>query len=151
MAMLNTDLFYFLVDLKANNRRDWFTDNKERYEESVRKSLLAFVEGFAPHVKAISPYFVASPKALFRIHRDVRFSHDKSPYKTNVGVQFRHENGKDVHAPGFLASGIWHPDSASLLAIRERIVHHSKAWQEVSQFAGHTLAGVIPQESPQGI
>jgi len=158
--MLNKDLFHFLVDLKANNRRDWFADNKQRYEESVRQPLLAFVESFAPHLKAISPYFVASPKALFRIHRDVRFSHDKSPYKTNVGVQFRHENGKDAHTPGFylhldpdecfLGSGIWHPDSASLQAIRERLVHQPKAWQEVSQIPGHTLAGESLKKAPKG-
>jgi uncharacterized protein (TIGR02453 family) len=58
--------------------------------------------------------------SLFRIYRDVRFSKDKSPYKTHVGISFRHRNGKDVHAPGyylhlepgqvFAAAGIWHPD-----------------------------------------
>ena len=66
-----------------------------------------------------------------RVHRDIRFSKDKRPYKTNVGIQFRHEAGKDVHAPGFyvhlepgqcfLAAGLWHPESSALKAIRERI------------------------------
>ena len=69
-------------------------------------------------------HFLAIPKAqggsLFRIHRDTRFSKDKSPYKTHIGVQFRHDRSKDVHAPGyyfplepggcFVAFGMWHPE-----------------------------------------
>ena len=68
-----------------------------------------------------------------RIFRDTRFSKDKRPYKTNVGIQFRHEAGKNVHAPGyyihldpdegcFVGAGIWGPDSPTLLAIRTAIV-----------------------------
>ncbi len=74
-----------------------------------------------------------------RIHRDVRFGKDKTPYKTNVGIHFRHEVGKDVHAPGFylhialdecfLGAGVWRPDSPSLAAIRERIVEEPAKWK----------------------
>lgn len=78
-----------------------------------------------------------------RVHRDVRFGKDKRPYKTNVGIQFRHELGKDVHAPGFylhiepkgcfIGTGIWHPDSQTLAAIRTAIVEKSSAWIKASQ------------------
>jgi len=75
-----------------------------------------------------------------RIHRDVRFSKIKQPYKTNIGIQFRHEHGKDVHAPGFylhiephevfVGAGIWHPDSATLKKIRTYIDTHPSRWRE---------------------
>ena len=78
---------------------------------------------------------------MFRIYRDVRFSRDKSPYKTYAAAQFRHKKGKDVHAPGyylhlspdgvFLGSGIWHPDSAAALRIRESIVERAAAWKRI--------------------
>jgi uncharacterized protein (TIGR02453 family) len=76
---------------------------------------------------------------MFRIHRDTRFSKDKSPYKTAIGIQFRHELGKDAHAPGYYlhidgggclaGAGMWHPDSPSLRKIREAIVEDPQAWK----------------------
>ena len=98
-------LFDFFRELKANNNREWFQANKERYERQVREPLLQFVEDFGVRLAEISPHYVADARrssgSLFRINRDVRFSADKSPYKTAAGIQFRHESGKDVHAPGF--------------------------------------------------
>ena len=74
-----------------------------------------------------------------RVYRDTRFSRNKTPYKTNIGIQFRHELGKDVHAPGFyvhiepgrcfLGVGMWHPESGALTAIRDRIVEDQSAWR----------------------
>lgn len=98
-------LFSFFRDLKKNNDRDWFEANRARYERDVREPLLAFTDAFAEPLYKISPHFRAEPKkvggSLFRIFRDVRFSKDKSPYKTHAGVHFRHERARDVHAPGF--------------------------------------------------
>jgi uncharacterized protein (TIGR02453 family) len=75
-----------------------------------------------------------------RIHRDVRFSNDKRPYKTNVGIQFRHEAGSDEHAPGFyfhiepdsvfLGAGAWHPESKALAKIRLAIDRRSGDWMK---------------------
>ena len=99
------ELFRFLRDLKASNTREWFAENRERYEDAVRGPALDFVADVAPYLERVSPHFVADPRpsggSLFRIHRDTRFGKDKSPYKTYVGIQFRHELGKDAHAPGF--------------------------------------------------
>ena len=118
------ETFRFLTELALNNSRTWFEANKARYEALVREPALAFIRGAGPHLRKISRHLVASDRkiggSLMRVHRDVRFSRDKSPYKTNVGIQFRHEVGKDVHAPGlyvhiapdecFLGAGVWHPE-----------------------------------------
>ena len=101
----DASLLQFLEELADNNHRSWFQINKERYETAVLEPSLAFIREFAPRLKKISPYFVASDRrvggSLMRVYRDTRFGKDKTPYKTNVGIQFRHEFGKDVHAPGF--------------------------------------------------
>src|SRR5918996_3776624 len=136
------ELFRFLRDLEANNDRTWFNANKDRYEREVRDPALDFVEDFAPRLAEISQHFVADPRpsggSLFRIHRDTRFSKDKSPYKTHVGIHFRHERAKDVHAPGFylhleprsvfVGAGIWHPNSPTLAKIRAAIADDAEAW-----------------------
>jgi uncharacterized protein (TIGR02453 family) len=161
-------LFAFLRDLKRNNERGWFHANKARYEEAVREPALAFIAEFGSRVHSLSPHLVADPRpvggSLFRIHRDTRFSKDKTPYKTHVGIQFRHELAKDVHAPGlylhlepgsvFAGGGIWHPDSDALARIRERIVAEPRAWQQAvggRAFAsGYRLGGDALKRAPAG-
>ncbi len=137
------DTFGFIRALKRNNTREWFAKNKPRYEEAVKDPALRLIEDFAPELDKISRHFLATPRSLFRIYRDTRFSKDKSPYKTHVGVHFRHERSKDAHAPGyylhiepgsvFLGVGIWHPDSGALRAIREAIVEDPAGWKRASR------------------
>jgi uncharacterized protein (TIGR02453 family) len=109
-AGLPKDYFDFFKELKANNNREWFEDNKPRFRASVQEPLAAFVEAMAPRLKKVSKHFVADPRlnggSVFRIYKDVRFSKDKTPYKTHGGVQFRHALGKDAHAPGFMCISI---------------------------------------------
>lgn len=139
--------FKFLKKLDKNNNRDWFNENKQEYEDKIRTPALDFIEDMIDNIEKISPHFTAIPRkmggSLMRVHRDVRFGKDKRPYKTNVGIQFRHELGKDVHAPGFylhiepkgcfVGAGIWHPDSQTLGNIRTAIVDKSSAWVKASQ------------------
>ena len=98
-------LFEFLEQLADNNNRPWFLENKPRYQRDVLVPALAFIRAFEPRLKKISRYFVASDRraggSLIRVYRDTRFHKDGEPYKTNVGIQFRHEQGRDIHAPGF--------------------------------------------------
>ena len=98
-------LYAFLNSLAKNNDRTWFEANREQFECDVRTPLLSFISDFDVYLRRLSPHFVADERkvggSLFRIHRDVRFSKDKSPYKTNVGVHFRHEQAQDAHAPGY--------------------------------------------------
>ena len=99
------ELFEFLSELKENNNRPWFQENKYRYEKFLKDPLLAFIAAFADRLPTISPYYMAVPKvtggSLFRIYRDVRFSKDKQPYKTWAGMHFRHDRARDVHSPGY--------------------------------------------------
>ena len=136
------ELFAFLDDLRAHNDRAWFHANKARWEEAALEPALVFIEDFAPRLEGISQHFRADPRAsggsLFRIQRDTRFAKDKSPYKTNLGIHFRHNAGKDAHAPGFylhlergavfVGCGIWRPDGPATQKIREAIVEDPDGW-----------------------
>jgi uncharacterized protein (TIGR02453 family) len=162
-------LFTFLRDLRANNDRDWFKANKARYDEAVLEPALAFIEDVEPHLHAISPHFRADPRpvggSLFRIYRDTRFSKDKSPYKTHVGIHFRHELAKSAHAPGFylhleprqtfLGAGIWRPDTEPLAQIRAAIADDPDRWISATRAKGFTdvfeLGGDALKRAPAGI
>lgn len=132
----------FLKRLEKNNNRDWFHENKSDYEDLIRTPALNFIDDMENELAHLSPHFLALSKkvggSLMRVHRDVRFSKDKSPYKTNIGIQFRHEMGRDVHAPGFyvhiepgdcfVGVGIWRPDATALGKIRDAIVERDSFW-----------------------
>ncbi|MFC1886438.1 TIGR02453 family protein [Thermodesulfobacteriota bacterium] len=112
-SYFSPETFIFLKELAENNNRHWFQENKRRYEEHFKGPAMCFIADFSEVLRKISRHFTADPRpvggSLFRIYRDVRFSNDKSPYKTNAGIQFRHYQGKDVHAPGYYLhlSRIW--------------------------------------------
>ncbi len=158
----------FLKELTANNDRDWFQANKPRYERDIKEPALRFIADFAEPLHRVSPHFRADPRAvggsLFRIYRDVRFSKDKSPYKTHTGIHFRHEAGKDAHAPGFYlhiepggsfaACGIWRPPTPALTAIRQSIMDDPEAWTEARDAApfraAFALSGDSLKKAPRG-
>jgi uncharacterized protein (TIGR02453 family) len=146
-ATFGPELFSFLADLREHNDREWFAANRDRYEDDLVEPALAFVDTFAPRLAKISPHFRADARpsggSLFRIYRDTRFSKDKTPYKTNVGIHFRHERAKDVHAPGFYlhigpgevfaGGGIRHPDTCAASRIREAIVADPDGWRRTTR------------------
>jgi uncharacterized protein (TIGR02453 family) len=157
------ELFTFLRALRRHNNRDWFLANKARFESAVRDPFLRFIADFAPHLTRISPRFVADPRptggSLFRIYRDVRFSADKSPYKTHAAAHFFHRASKATgHAPGFylhlepgscfIGGGLWHPDTAMLVRIRDAIVADPAAWKRARR--GLTLDGERLSRPPRG-
>ncbi|MCY3920929.1 MAG: DUF2461 domain-containing protein [Chloroflexi bacterium] len=141
------ELIDFLVGLSANNNREWFNARKDVYESVLREPALEYIREVGEPLADISPHVRASDRkqggSLMRIYRDVRFSRDKSPYKTNVGIQFRHESGKDVHAPGyyvhisieecFIGAGSWMPDRDALLAYRRAVSEHPNEWLALKQ------------------
>jgi uncharacterized protein (TIGR02453 family) len=165
---ITLELFTFFRELKENNNRDWFEANKKRYEAHVREPLLQFIAAFGLRLAEISPHFVADARrtggSLFRINRDIRFSKDKTPYKTAAGLHFKHEVGKDVHAPGFYLHlepggvfagvGIWQPDPPTLAKIRDAIVDYPEQWQRVSTDeafnALYTRGGETLKNPPKG-
>ena len=151
------DFFVFFEELAANNNRAWFNENKSRYYDSVVNPVSEFIVCMAPRLKAISPHYTADPRphggSMFRIYRDARFSKDKSPYKTHTGIQFRHEAGKDAHAPGFyvhlagdglyFGGGIWLPPNPQLGRIRDFIVDNARSWSRITNApAAKKLGGV---------
>lgn len=153
------DLFKFLSDLAKHNKREWFQANKARYDTHVREASLRFIAHFAVVLPRIAPGYVADHRSLFRIYRDTRFSHDKTPYKTHIGMQFRHRSGcKDVHAPCFyfhiapkdcfIAAGLWHPDPVALLKVRRAIAEKPKAWKAARR--GFKLDGESLKRPPKG-
>lgn len=154
-------LFAFLRELRANNERDWFEANKHRYEDLVKDPALEFIAAFSHPLSRISSEFQAIPKAvggsLFRIYRDVRFSKDKTPYKTHVGIHFRHRQAKSAHTPGFylhladdgcfVGAGLWRPPTGDAKRIRDAIVEDPSAWKRATgkafkakfEFSGQSL------------
>ena len=133
----------FLRELRNNNDREWCGENKQRYERDVRDPGMRFIADFAPRLERIAPHLVADPrKSMFRIYRDTRFSHDKSPFKTHIGIHFFHEKSKAAASvPGFYlhiqpgesfaAAGIWHPDPVSLARVRTAIAGKSPGWLRI--------------------
>lgn len=145
-AIFGPQLFSFLRELKRNNNREWFQENKERYLREVRDPMLVFIEAFGRPLDGISRNFLADPRptggSMFRIYRDTRFSKSKEPYKTHAAAQFRHVAGKDVHAPGFYlhlepgsvfaGAGLWHPDAKTANLIRGAIAADPAGWKRAT-------------------
>ncbi len=160
--------FRFLRDLADNNDRQWMADNKQRYIDDVQEPALDFITDFGDRLRTISPHFRADARtvggSLFRIHRDTRFAKDKTPYKLNSGVQFRHERARDAHAPGFylhiqpgecfMGVGLWRPETKVAYAIREAIADDPTQWKKATRpkrFAGtFTLEGDSLKRPPRG-
>lgn len=165
MSIYTPAVFAFLRDLAEHNERDWFNANRERFDTEVMGPSLAFIEAFAERLHGISPHFLAIAKkqggSMFRIYRDTRFSKDKSPYKTHVGLQFRHANAsRDVHAPGFylhlepgksgVGVGMWNPPSD---ALRTHVAEQADAWAAVRgsvDEAGLSFMGEQLKRAPKG-
>lgn len=127
----------FLRKLKRNNRREWFLQNKQTYEECVRQPMIELVNALASEFATFAPEIVASPKvSLYRIHRDTRFSKDKSPYKTHVAAGFSHRGLEKNQGAGFylhiapteflIGGGLYRPQTEDLAAERHHIALHHK-------------------------
>lgn len=163
MIHFTPKLFTFLKDLKTHNTRPWFESNRVRYEVDVKEPMLRFIEDLGPRLRKISPHLLADARpvggSMFRIYRDIRFSRDKSPYKTGVAAYFPAGATKHVHAPGFylhleprrssLGGGLWHPDAESLKKVRDRMVAHPKEWRS-ARSRGVEIEGETLKRVPAG-
>jgi len=142
------DAFVFLRALARHNTRAWFTANRPRYEQQLRAPMSALVEELDVRLATIAPEIIGDPRrSMFRIHRDVRFSRDKSPYKTNAGCWFYHEDaGRGVGQDGeggagfyfhlapegcFVAAGIWMPGAAALARLRAALAEHPAGFARI--------------------
>ncbi|MBA3258390.1 MAG: TIGR02453 family protein [Gemmatimonadales bacterium] len=129
----------FLRRLGRNNSREWFERHRPVYETELRQPMRELVEEMDVRLARLAPELIGDPRrSVFRIHRDVRFSADKSPYKTNVACQFCHHDagrgaGQDAEGAGagvyfqiaegecFVAGGIWMPARQALEKLREAV------------------------------
>ncbi|MEM7166971.1 MAG: DUF2461 domain-containing protein [Planctomycetota bacterium] len=169
MPTLTKKTVVFLKELQANNNRDWFQENKKRFEADAQGPMLQFLTELAVPMQKVSKHIVVDPKksggSMMRIYRDTRFSKNKDPYNTHLSAQFRHAIGKDVQAPGFflriapdavtLGCGIWQPDTAALTKIRDAIDKKQAAWKKVVADAAFKktfgeLAGESLKRPPRG-
>lgn len=131
----------FLRALKRNNDREWFKARKAEYEQHVRGPMIALLAQLAEEFRRFAPELVADPKvSLFRIYRDTRFSHDKSPLKTQAAAHFPHralrKQGAGLYfeiAPQWvwIGGGIYMPETHELAAIREHIAAHHQRLQRL--------------------
>ncbi len=136
----------FLLALRENNDRDWFAANKSTFVEECDAPLRELVREVGARLeKAGSPLAPLSKNPVFRIYRDVRFSNDKSPYKTNLGAAFHREGDKAragllyIHVePGssFLAAGFYHPEPPALKALRSAIAEDVPGFERLVQVLG---------------
>lgn len=137
--MISKENFQFLKELAQNNNREWFTENKDRYVQQHQNTI-----GFADELLALMQQHdtienANGKKSLMRIYRDVRFSKDKSPYKTNWGGYFKRASDKlrggyYLHLePGnsFVGGGFWKPESSDMKLIRDAIVADEKELREI--------------------
>lgn len=131
----------FLSDLEKNNNREWFESNKSRYQDA-RSALEDLVADMIDRMADVDPDLgmLEPKKCIFRIYRDVRFSKDKTPYKTNMSVSLKAQGRKSPYAgyflslkPGevFVAGGIWHPEPKNLAQIRQEIDYNGQVLEDL--------------------
>jgi uncharacterized protein (TIGR02453 family) len=156
----------FLRALKRNNRRDWFTAHRDDYEAHVREPMAAIVEQLSIDLRSFAPELVASPKvSMYRIHRDIRFSENKAPYKTHAAAVFptrglaKHEGaGVYFHvSPSevWIGGGMYAPQMPQLQAVREHIASNIKRLRTIVESPGFRrqigrLEGDRLQRVPRG-
>jgi len=136
------EAFQFLHRLKRNNHREWFLANKQTYEEKVKSPMVELVLALGGRMQPFAPEMSFDPsRAIYRIYRDVRFSPDKTPYKTHIAAVF-HPRGMEKHNCGGLyfhvapdgveiAGGVYMPGPAELLAIRRHIAAHHRKFRSI--------------------
>ncbi|MEM8670028.1 MAG: DUF2461 domain-containing protein [Planctomycetota bacterium] len=168
---IQPEFFKFLRQLQRNNNRDWFTEHKARYQQDVRDASVELVRQLEKPLAKAAPMLEAIAKghggSVMRIYKDTRFSKDKTPYKTNVGISLRHQGNRNIHAPGvymhfdpkecFVGCGSYRPDRDVLSAFRTAIDADPKAWIKARdnkgfcehfEFAGERLKS-SPRDYPK--
>lgn len=140
MAYFTSEFHQFFTDLRANNEREWYHENKKRYEKHVKQPMQAFITALIDQMQIHDPSIAITHKdAIFRIYRDTRFSKDKTPYKTNTSAVVSRGGRKDMTSPGLyielndekvaLYSGIYMPNPKQVKRIREEIVSNMEEFQ----------------------
>lgn len=162
------ELPVFFKELTENNTKLWFNEHKREYEQFVKQPCIDFVNTMGKKLEAIVPGIHAIPKvnqSLFKIYRDVRFSSDKRPFKTNLGLWFWEGLAKRMECSGFyfhvegtelmLGSGIYMFPKPLLARFRDGVVHdkHGKELRAVTKKMvkqGYNLGRLHYKKTPRG-
>ncbi|MGO4785342.1 DUF2461 domain-containing protein [Cryobacterium sp. W22_MBD10_FK3] len=134
--------FDFLEELEHRNNRAWFEENKPIYETELKARMLEVIEAVNSRLVQFAPdYLRPAPKAMLRIYRDVRFSNDKTPYKTHLAASWPRQGLEKAGGAGFflqvgvhgvmVAGGAYSPGSPQLRAIREYLLDHHEQAREL--------------------
>ncbi len=141
MESIQPSTYQFLSELKENNNRDWFTENKPRYQQA-HANIANFLEELIDEMKKVDNIENESgKKSMFRIYRDVRFSKDKSPYKTHLAGFLKRatkwlRGGYYIHfSPEgtFVGCGFWQPNKDDLKLIRDELAHDAKPLRSIME------------------
>ncbi len=171
MQYFTEDFINFFKELAANNHKEWFHENKKRYESSVKRPFTVFVGKMIEEIQKVDADLMIEPKdCILRINRDIRFSKDKTPYNLHYTAFISRGGKKDKSIPGFfvrfspemvgIMGGCFGPDKEQLLKIRTKIKKDPKTFRkliEEQQFTEHfgELKGEamkrIPKEWQQAI
>ncbi|MFT6849881.1 MAG: hypothetical protein ACJATA_000686 [Sphingobacteriales bacterium] len=150
LVMVKSGTLEFLNDLSRNNNREWFTENKPRYVDA-NKDWHEFVQLVIEGMGRFDQRMIGTEakKCTFRLFRDVRFSKDKTPYKTHFGA-FVAPGGRKKPSPGyyvqvnsdkcFCGAGYWHPEKEDLASIRQEIDYNATVLESImdaQEFKGH--------------
>ena len=162
-----TETLRFLRGLRRHNDRDWFNAHRVEYDTHVKGRMAEVIERLAEDLPAFAPELIASPKvSAYRIHRDVRFSPDKSPYKTHVAAIFPHRALPKHEGAGlyfhvspdhvFVGAGVYAPPPRHLYRLREHIAANHRRFRSLVEsprftrsFGAHRRRA--PHTSPQGV
>lgn len=141
MGYFNKSFTEFFSQLRKNNKKEWFDENRKTYEKQVKEPFKRLVNDMISFASEHDPEVMIEPKhAMFRINRDIRFSKDKTPYQTHVSA-FIAPGGKNSSMPGFyfqlsdqkvwLGGGVYAPDKEGLYKIRMEIMHSGDVLEEI--------------------
>lgn len=159
-SYFSSDFNTFFIELAANNHKDWFDDNRDRYHREIKEPFEKFMGDLINALRVSEPEIDPDPKkTIFRINRDIRFAKDKSPYKLFRAANVSRFGRKEAAHPGlylqfgpehlYFAGGAYQPDKHQVKAIRESIVKHPEAFYSAvnsSAFA-HTFGEIRGEEN----
>ena len=141
MTYFSPEFAQFFKDLAANNHKEWFDENRKRYEKEVKEPFKKLVEDLIVAMRKDEPELLVEAKdCIFRINRDIRFSKDKTPYKTNVSAVIAPGGRKDMSNPGMyielgpekmaVYGGLYQPDKQLLADVRWHIAENADAFKK---------------------
>lgn len=163
MTYFTSDYLQFFKDLAPNNNKEWFDANRKRYEEVVREPFKLFVTDLIEEVAKKDPEIqITQKEAIFRINRDIRFSKDKTPYKTNNSALISKNGRKDKTYPGIyvelgpeklgIYGGVFMPDSKQVARVREYLADNLETFEKaINEKSFKSLYGEIKGEQAKRI